>query len=209
MTTAKKKDVSPGYRLVDQVWSHLKAKSWIRINHAMQKAIDLAVESCMDFVEADIAEINEKMRGGYWLHMEALYTTAVGADNVSACRAIEHAMERRPWILHGRRLAVGAEIEHGFITSITDDKLIACVYEHGRRSGKPVKRHNVTRDMIAAENSKRRAVAKQTIKCPKCKHEQPDRRSGSAWQTTGEKFRRPTDRCTEWNCQADLPAVKS
>lgn len=213
MTAAKPKpkpkdNTSPGYRLVDQVWQHLKTKSWIRTNHTMQDAIDLAVKSCMDFAEADILKINEKMRGGYWLHMESLYSTAVEADNVSACRSIEHALSRRPWILHGRRLSVGAEIDDGFVTSITDDKLIACVYENGQRHGKPVKRHSITREMLAAANSKRRAVSKQTIRCTKCQHVQPDRRTGSAWQTSGEKYRRPTDLCTEWNCRAELPAVK-
>lgn len=199
---------SPGYCLVEQVWNHLKAKSWIRINHAMATALQLAVDAGMEFSQADMANIANRMRGQYWLHLEPLYTKAVKADNLSACKSIEHALERRPWILGSQRLTVGAETPWGIVTSLKDERLIACEYEGPRQTGKPKKRTNVTREMLAAENGQERAARKLTVTCvaKHCGRVQPDHRTNSAWHQAGKRPRRPVDRCV---CGEKLPPTET
>jgi hypothetical protein len=210
---------SPGYKLVEQVWEHLKARSWIRTNHSLQAAIHLAIDACMDFSALDMSNIHSRMQGGYWLHHEQLYTRAVKADNLSACKSLEHAMKRRPWILGGQRLTVGATTPWGVVTSMTDEKLIACEYDalppikpSSTRSvcsftttPKLRKRNNVTREMVAAENSQERAASKATVTCHHCKHIQPDHRTGSAWVKAGKRPRAPKDRC---QCGEQLPKIR-
>jgi hypothetical protein len=184
----------------------MKLGAWIRINHSMAKAAELAVEAGLAFAVADFSNIGARMRGGYWLHHEPLYRAAVEADNLTACKSIEHALERRPWVLGSRRIFVGADTPWGIATSIEDGHFIACVYRGAQRSGKPLKRNRVTRDMVAAKNSGDRKARAAKVTCKRCDREQPDHRTGSAWVTEGTGGRRrPDDRCQ--GCGENLPGV--
>lgn len=204
MATGK---MSPAYRLIHQVWHHSKARSWLRTNSSMSTAIGLAVDAVMDFARDDMRNIGARMSGAYWLHLEPLYSRAVEAGNLSACKSIEHALDRRPWVIGSRRIAVGTETPWGIVTSITDAHFTACTYAHGRRDGKPLKRNRVTREMVADENRGERRARAATVTCPSCVRTQPDHRTGSAWAAAGKRKRYPDDNCD--HCRRPLPKIKA
>jgi len=111
---------SPALTLVMQVWNHALdagGHSWQKLNWAMQDALNLAIKARMEFDEGDFAYIVANCRTGYWFgedNGERFYHTAVEADNLSACVSFEAWKKRPAFIIGGRRLAVGSELDGFF-----------------------------------------------------------------------------------------------
>jgi len=147
---------SPALQLLTLVWQHKQeatGHSWLRLNQAMQSALNLAVEAGMRFGPDDLKDTNlGQFRPGYWFHGEAFYNRAVAYQNASAWYAYENACGRKPFIVKGAkmsdfrnygvgrmdgdlpRLVLCAEFEWNgetvTVTSFNDNKgeLIACSY---------------------------------------------------------------------------------
>jgi len=152
-------DKSPAFLMIEQVWNYsleTTGHSWERLNHSMMYAVELAIFSGMKFDLDDFGKIAGKFRMQYWGSCGSFYVTAVKADSVSACRALEKAMGLKPWIVKfgfslssyghmGRseinrnsgRLAAGARFywdgHYVRITSMDTDHIIACSYKNEKR----------------------------------------------------------------------------
>ena len=169
---------SPAYRLVRLIWDEQGCKSWARINHSMRGALGLAIESCLTFGADDFAAFEKEMRGRYWLgsDREGYFVEACVAGNISACRAYEKWVGRRPFIFEGKRLRVGARIdpEHlersdgraALVTSfdVDGDSLIACTYDKPAASyaRKPLRKIKVTLADVRAMEKKRKGAIVRT-----------------------------------------------
>lgn len=134
-------DRSPALQLVNLVWTQTAFKSWIRLNHTMQDALALAMKAGLTFEPGDIREISAKMSGHRWFgDQEWIYRLAVEFGNQSACRSYEEWRGRDPFILDGRRLFVGAQVElhhlkspkgvSALVTSFSSDGMgiVVCTY---------------------------------------------------------------------------------
>lgn len=113
--------MSPARALVMLVWDNCKAQSWIRLNHTMQAALSLAISSGMKFDEADIETIYQATRGHFWFGSRAetqFFSLAVESGNVSACRAWEDFAGRTPYILGGKRLYIGAQVDGSLLEKL-------------------------------------------------------------------------------------------
>lgn len=90
------------------IWKHMQAAtghSWLKVNHAMADALDLAIRSGMKFALDDFGEIAKRFRSGYWHHAENSYRTAVLYRNVSAYLALEKDLGRKPFIVKGASIS--------------------------------------------------------------------------------------------------------
>lgn len=140
--------------LLLHVWectNRSKLFSWERLNRSMRHALDLAIDCGMQFNLDDLNEFTNKLRRYYWSHNEDAYTQSVKSNNLSACQALEHTLNRKPFIAKfetrlgelaaGRtayrnesRIAVGTEFqwknERVKVTSFSEDQsyFIACSY---------------------------------------------------------------------------------
>ena len=100
--------MSDAMKLMELVWrGNAKAArfSWERLNHAMWKALHLAIANGMNFAEGDFAEIKKRFGMSYWGinngHMlgEGFYYAACTTGNLSACRSFEAWKGRGPFIV--------------------------------------------------------------------------------------------------------------
>lgn len=122
MSTIKKISPTkqPALHLIDHVWAHIQEStghSWQRLNWAMSDALMLAIKAGMRFAPDDFVHIKEHYRPGYWMGEsggEYHYAAAVEAGNLSACVAFETWKKRPPFIIGGRRLAVGSKLHDFF-----------------------------------------------------------------------------------------------
>ena len=147
---------SPALQLLTLVWQHCQeatSHSWLKLNHAMLAALQLAIEAGMRFDTADFDVIFDRFRGGYWCGLELVYSTAVLYRNSSAYLDIEREMGRKPFIVKGAsitadtgdgrsgeglaRLIIGAGFrwkgEQVTVTSFNDKRgnVTACSYSFG------------------------------------------------------------------------------
>lgn len=98
---------SPAMVLLDLIWKNQgdtsgHGASWRRLNDAMQKAVNLSIDSGIHFDEEDFYRIRKSYSPEYWLHIEGCYSRAIGAQhgpNVSAYQAIERHLGRKPFII--------------------------------------------------------------------------------------------------------------
>lgn len=147
--------LSPPLQLLQLVWRHslkVTGHSWDRLNRSMQRGLDLAIDSGMQFGLDDFTEMAKRFRSEYWIgDGERYYALAVGRGNLSAARSFERKRGRKPFIWrgqsdhfepshrnvtrHGSRLAVGTTFGSRFtrltVTSFndTDGVLVACSYK--------------------------------------------------------------------------------
>lgn len=150
---------SPAIKLLQMVWDHSQKStghSWLKLNHAMSRTLDLAVESGMEFNEGDFNSLYKRFNAGYWIGDtggESFYRLAVLYRNNSAWKTYEAATGRKPFIIEGAsissrdtyrgdgpmgeglaRIVIGAEFkwkgETAKVTSFNDAKLsfTACSY---------------------------------------------------------------------------------
>ena len=127
-----------------------------RLNDGLYDVVKAAIESRMPFDQTDIEDFFRLFRAAEWFDADRLYVLAVEKRHRSACRAIEHHLGRKPWIVQGVRLAVGSRFEwcgaRCEVTSFNDrtDTLTACSYKsapRGRYTDRVLhKRFKVTRD---------------------------------------------------------------
>lgn len=147
---------SPAIQLLQHVWDHAQrdtGHSWLKLNHAMSRTLDLAVESGMRFDKGDFATLFKRFRAGYWLGEnggEMFYRLAVLYRHASAWKTYEAWADRKPFIIKGAslsstrgdgpmgqglaRIVVGAEFkwngEKVTVTSFNDKEhsFTACSY---------------------------------------------------------------------------------
>lgn len=144
---------SSAVQLLQMVWKHSQSAtghSWLKLNHAMAAALNLAIRSGMEFSVGDFEEIAKRFRSGYWHSPENSYRTAVLYRNSSAYLALENRLGRKPFIVKGAsisthtgdgpcgqglaRLILGAEFvwsrERVTVTSFNDkaQSFVACSY---------------------------------------------------------------------------------
>ena len=164
---------SPAYELLSDVWYHSNNASifsWERLNRSMRTAIELAIDCGMTFYNDDFTKISNDLRMRYWAHGEDVYTQAVKSNNISACKAIEIWLKRKPFIAKfpislgttgiGRtacrkegRIAVGTQFEwKGKQVTTTSfskdgDSFLACSYKVTTQpyERKIEKRYRITR----------------------------------------------------------------
>lgn len=179
-------------RVLSEVWGQTNraiGHSWERLNGAMRAALRLVISAGFEFQGCEFAAIRDRWSPGYWLDIERAYTWAVAADNLSAAKAIEAYLGRRPLIAddvtHNHyavmfhhsgdfrkrdRLAVGSWFhwngEQVKVTSFPDgESCIACSYRPrgDNEDGDKIKRrYRITQSMILDDRKRRReAKAKQ------------------------------------------------
>lgn len=108
-------------RLLDLVWISAQdgvlsrfdtpRPSWRSIYSAMQRALDLAIDSEMRFEEGDYTSVMENFRGDQWGDRERPerdYARAIAIGNESFCRSFERWSGRAPFFWRGERLALGS-----------------------------------------------------------------------------------------------------
>lgn len=169
---------STAIQLLDFVWNHRQestSHSWLKINHCLREAVELAVRSGMAFNLDDIRIIFNRYRGGYWMgaDTEWFYRLAVLYRHASAWKAYENYAGRTPFIVKDAsvsthtgdgprgqglaRLIVGArfiwEGEGVTVTSFNDEKRYFNAYSYTRTEGVEVKtRYRITHaDLSAAK----------------------------------------------------------
>lgn len=183
----QEENLSAPVRFVGIVWDHaneVKPHSWNVLNAALHSALRTAIVSCMRFGKDDFIEINKRYRFARWAGVngemwgEGYYSEAVEADNRSACIAFEKLKERKPFMLDGKRLAVGVRFNwwekwpkvpanvdperwmrfgQGAIplrvTSITPEAIIGCFYEPGGHESTVLRRIKITQDDLKKQNA--------------------------------------------------------
>ena len=167
--SAEKEQLSPVIQLLQVIWNHTcdAGHSWERLNAALQSGLALAIGYGFVFERDDFVEIAKRFRPGYWLNGESYYSRAVEGPgcgggrkyaNLSAAKAFEHWVERKPYIVKGRRLALGSEVqhpEHGrlWVTSISKEEIGMCWYDNPANinTGKPKRRFVFTHKTIKSE----------------------------------------------------------
>ncbi len=104
----KQPNDSPAIQLLRLVWDHVQESSppsWLKWNHAMRCALELAIKSGMRFGMTDFGIIADCFWPGYWWgDSEWIYATAVLYRNNSAWKAYESYRGRQPFIVAGARL---------------------------------------------------------------------------------------------------------
>lgn len=104
---------SPPLATLEIIWKYsldATGHSWTRLNGALRQHVKTMIEGGMPFDLGDFAWVREHYNSGYWSDFESWYSAAVEVRNLSACKSIEAAIERNPFILNGQRLAVGTEV---------------------------------------------------------------------------------------------------
>jgi len=144
-------------------------ESWRDVNSCRFDALAYATEY-LRFDPSDVKTIYNEFRGSYWFGCgsgadERLYERAVKKGNVSACVAWEKFFGRKPWIgdtSEGKRerLAVDIKIRWEgvwcFITSMSDEKLIACTYKKGTGYERKIdRRFTITREAFKQASAKK------------------------------------------------------
>ena len=102
---------SAAIQLLQMVWEHKQeatGHSWLKLNHAMRDALELAVKSGMRFNENDFIRIFGDFRASYWVGADSewFYNLAVLYRNTSAWRAYEKYAGRTPFIVAGASISV-------------------------------------------------------------------------------------------------------
>lgn len=174
-------------QLLDLVWQNTNTTaghSYERLNHAMQRAVSLAIGSGFKFEEDDMQNISKNYRSSYWFDQETAYTQAVNSNNQSAAVSFEKWKSRAPFIaddvsyeysrgtwLHGGgtrkrdRLAIGCTFRwQGYpvkVTSFSGTRVVACSYKktddgHSTFSGNVDKIFKITREDIIADRAERK-----------------------------------------------------
>lgn len=139
------------------------AKSYRRLNDALRKVLDAAIEGALPFQLTDFEQIYGDFCGGHWFGSprgERFYGIAVEAGNISACRSIESMLQRKPFIWQKKRLACGSSFlwsgekitETVWVTSLDDTQIVACAYDGARHRGKVKRRYNITHKQLRAAN---------------------------------------------------------
>lgn len=179
---------SPTIHLLDHCWKQTNRRSWEQLNHVMSAALNLAVQSGMDFNLADFGHIEKNYRPGYWLYIESVYALAIFTENKSAIDSIEKHLERpaiiadevsarvyQSYAMHGdnlyrnrERLFVGAKFRYGnhmpTVTSFKNGYAVACTYKPSPSSGysgKINKRFKITRELIIADRKARKPKSRK------------------------------------------------
>ncbi len=186
---SKKKTKSPAIQLLRIVWgwnSHQMGHSWERISSSMHRALALAIESGLRFNPDDLRLIADEFRPEYWCKWETMYALACchperrhgwgsrgHGQNRSACLSIEKMLNRKPFILKGHRLCVGAGVQIGgeqaYATSFGhadgEHWINVCSYHPYQQSkpDRPRHRFKITRvllkEMNAMANNRKKAEA--------------------------------------------------
>ncbi len=177
---------SPVIRLVDLIWENAEkatGHSWTRLNTALHQSVTLAIEAGLKFAVGDFEHILRNYNSGFWRGEgggEYWYSRAVECHNISACQSFEIMKERKPFILGGKRLAIGTRIDsildrremlgNGWLplqwahtpavevgSFFADGTGFNCFSKFDTKkdewSKKPVRRFRVGRDQIATANA--------------------------------------------------------
>lgn len=111
---------STAYTLIEFVWNNELTKSYSRLNANMQDAMNLAINSNMNFHEDDFEKIRKKFRGGYWFgcnsngkgHGERFYLLAISVSNKTAIKSYEKYEEFKPYISsEGHRMSSSSTLK--------------------------------------------------------------------------------------------------
>jgi hypothetical protein len=150
-------------------------KSWSRMNAALQDGLKIAIGYGFIFRRDDFVEIEKRFNCWHWMGSsdsgigERYYAQAVDpgdyhgrkVPNLTAAKAFEHWKERKPYIVKGRRLAVGSSVvhpEHGWlwVTTIGAEELRMCWYDNpgNQMTGIPKRRFVFTHKTIKSEGLK-------------------------------------------------------
>lgn len=125
---------SPAMRLVKMVQGCTRVRSRQKEVQIIHEALYLAVRAGLDFDPDDMSQLQ------WWMYTddggvgEHLYAVAAAEGNISACQSFEKMKGRKPFIIKGRRLAVGTYIwrddRQWKVTSFTSDgQIIICTHK--------------------------------------------------------------------------------
>jgi len=166
------KKQSPALHLISHVWEHNReatGHSWQRLNASMHEAVNLAITGGLSFNVDDFKFIAEHYRIGYWggnngnMCGESFYSLAIKYGHASAWQSFEAWKQRKPFIISGQRMCVGAKASwYGRTvdcTSIDAERIICCEYKWDDKleNHKLVKRHAITHDDIREFTKARKA----------------------------------------------------
>lgn len=144
-----------------------KAKSNIAYDQVRKALLRHLIEYDYSFAVEDFQRFDDELRLSAWLGAdhEWYYTLALNNDNLSAMRSFEAWKKRKPFILDGKRLAVGSRVkwkgEDVTITSMDGDQCIACSYEPKPDPKYANKRKIFHRHTITAEELQKIEKAKR------------------------------------------------
>jgi hypothetical protein len=98
--------------------------SWAVVNKAMGDGLRIAISGRFDFALEDFKNLSQTLdpyapngRLGFWRwigkdtehwHGESFYKLAIDSGNLSAYQSMEFWMDRKPFIVNGKRLGVGS-----------------------------------------------------------------------------------------------------
>lgn len=181
---------SPAIRFLRMVWDHAQEStghSWLKLNHALYRTLELAIKSGMTFEVDDFKRIYIEFDAGYWIGetgMERMYQTAVLYRHNTAWAAIERYLGRKPFIVKGAslhvntgdgpaghglpRLVEGAEFdwngERVKVTSFRDPKYFNAMTYLPYGSAEKATRYKITHADIHAEQKRQREEKKAFAK---------------------------------------------
>ena len=89
-----------------------QSESYLTTNSVMQRTMEILLEVAR-FEEDEFSEIMKRFKFGYWglNSIEHYYRTAINSQNNTAWKSIEKAIDRKPFILKGKRMHYGKTIE--------------------------------------------------------------------------------------------------
>jgi len=102
---------SPAIQLLQLLWDNRQKEtghSWLKLNHAMENGLRLAIRMGMTFNEGDISVCFNRFRAGYWFGADSewIYREAVLYRNASAWKCYEAWTKRKPFIVKGASIYV-------------------------------------------------------------------------------------------------------
>lgn len=149
--------MSSAMKLMTVVWESVPTGSWRRLNNAMHMALYLAIDGHLKFEVGDIDKIKERFRPGYWIGdngWEHAYARAARTGARSAWKEFERFLDRKPFLAHGQRLAVGSLLEWegmwGHITSFSADGESALLTVNHSQTGRPTRLIWISRTELRA-----------------------------------------------------------
>lgn len=105
----KDRNKGEAFRLLETIWQQsFKSESYVTTNNVMYRGLSIAIET-FNFQEDEFLKIMKNFNFGYWggNNIEYFYADAVRSNNNSAWKSIEKAIDRKPFILKGKRMYEG------------------------------------------------------------------------------------------------------
>lgn len=113
------------------LWRNTKNGGWTGLNNSMYHGLMLAISSGFKFDVDDFDKVSKRFRLNRWMgDGEGLYAKACEC-NTSAAMSFEKHISRKPFMLHGKRLAVRSEFKWvaDFPAKLAGEELILAIQD--------------------------------------------------------------------------------